>query len=198
MRKIVVLLICLMCSCDTVRKTSDFKQNVKDSSSRQVSDSMATLQVRYHSSSSMDTTIYVAGKIASLFLSPSDLQPLYTASGKPVAREFRKDTAGMHILVHVSPDGGVAITANTDSLTMTIKGLIRERDSVALILAHSRTETAQKTHVAERSAVQSTTKRIGWFGLITRIVIGAVIGIVVIWVSFKGKAFIKLFKIIKW
>lgn len=198
MKNLTILLLCLLCSCATMRRFRSVEQSVTDSASHSVTDSMQALQLRYHSASSIDTTIYVAGRIATLVIPAVELQPVYDASGKAVTREYRRDIDGMHIVASLNPDGSLLITATADSLNLVIKGLIREKDSIVSVIARSRTETAQKSHAAEKSTVQSTTKRVGLFGLVTRIVIGAVIGIVVIWVSFKGKAFIKLFKIIKW
>jgi len=194
MRKLTTLLLCLLCSCASVRRSTSFSQVVKDSVSHEVTDSLTQLQTRYHFASSKDTVIYVAGRIASLGIAAADLQPLYTASGKPVAREFRKDTARMHIVARFGPDGSLTITATADSLTMVIKGLIREKDSIALASSRNRTETGQKTQSEQTAMISSTTKQRGLLSFIMPAALAGVIGIVLVWVSFKGKIIINLFK----
>lgn len=191
MKKLTILLLCLLCSCATTRRYRSL-QTVVDSASHTVVDSIAQLQIRQHSTETKDTTIYVAGRATELTIAAIDMQPLYTASGKPVLHEFRKDTAGLHILARLNPDGSMTITATADSFLMVIHGLVRERDSIVSAMAHNRVETVQKSHVADSTTTESVTKRVGWF--VVRIVIGAVIGIVLVWVSFKGKIILKFLK----
>lgn len=86
-----------------------------------------------------DTEIVVKGAEIAHSYSAADLLPVYTATGKAVARSYRKDTAGMHIAVTVRADGGVDICAWCDSSRLLVANVTERTSTRADSTAHAAT-----------------------------------------------------------
>lgn len=159
MKKLLIALL-LLSSCAITRRNTSLTTVVKDSCSIVKTDSVSSLQTHYKTIESTDTTIGVPRRSVTVIYNYDDLQPLYNSKGKAVDHSFAKDSAGMHIAVTVLADGGVKIVATADSLTTVIKGLKREKDSVAALVNHTGLNSQKRlsSQVTEEKSITVKTR----------------------------------------
>lgn len=130
---ILVLWLLLFCSCSTVRKKS-FSSVESDSSTSFVnsySEQGHFLQLR-------DTLIPFSYKSVGRTFTAAQLQPLFTAQGKPTERTYRIDTNGLRATITAMIDGSISVQCEADSYKVLVQNMMREiqylrsnKDSIA-------------------------------------------------------------------
>ena len=115
------LLMITNSSCSTAKRHSS-AIFASDSSTKQISNYHA----ESHSIQLKDTAIKVLYKNIFATFKPAQLQPLYTAQGKPTERIYRIDTNGLRATITALIDGSISVQCEADSYKILVQNLIRE------------------------------------------------------------------------
>lgn len=115
------LLMITNSSCRTTKRHSS-AIFATDSSTKQISNYHA----ESHSIQLKDTAIKVLYKNIFATFTPTQLQPLYTAQGKPTERIYRIDTNGLRATITALIDGSISVQCEADSYKILVQNLIRE------------------------------------------------------------------------
>lgn len=161
---IAILSMCFLVGCVTRKKihTTDTKTADSVTSAAVKSDSNNIFQS--HTSIEKDTTIGYSGKKVLDTLTPDEQEIPKNRNGKkrPVHKE--KKVNGLTVWADIDTNGVLYIGASSDSLTFTIKGLIRKNDSLSRV--NSQLEYRAKASTHRESQEESLYERINRKGVL--------------------------------
>lgn len=139
---ILAWLLLITSSCSTTKRHNS-AIFATDSSTKQINNYHA----ESHSIQLKDTAIKVLYKSIFATFTPAQLQPLYTAQGKPTERIYRIDTNGLRATITALIDGSISVQCEADSYKVLVQNLIREN--------HYLRSTKDSTNI-ERSTFNKT------------------------------------------
>jgi hypothetical protein len=158
MIKQLYLLIAALCllSCGTLRKTtvSNIRHEEVDTTAQEATDS----QEHSHSSETKDSTIGLSAKSVQDSVGSVLTELAINAKKTPIYKE--RTINGLKAWVLIDTSGKIHFGANCDSITLVVKGIIRERDSFKG-LYHK--ETFERTVINDESSVTKTIVKEPWW-----------------------------------
>lgn len=163
-------------SCSTTKRHSTFAAwSFKDSSRASASVEVKTDDYRAHHITTKDTSVVFPRRFAQFVFSPQQLQPLYTAAGKPQAQSHSIDSNGIKAIVTAMLDGSLLVTCEADSLKIVIAAVTRINDSLIKNSSHS-AHSSESSSTSERmtySEVWTKTKSLfsNWWKWIVGILV---------------------------
>lgn len=171
-------------SCNTVRRiqsvsTTIIKDSVRNDSTRAVS----RVDSNVHSHIEKDSAIGISGGESDIYLNAVDLKPVTDADGNIQERLFEgvSNNGSVHSSLFIGKDGKAHFRCKADSLTIVIKGLIRD----SVFMSHRFDSLSSTMHTGDASIASLRTVVVeehkGWWAkglktVIICILIGFVLG----------------------
>jgi hypothetical protein len=147
MRKVfnLVFAALLLASCSTTKKATTYTSQTRDSA-------VAVMKIYVRDSVYVDrvierhdTVIQLQGLSVSNTLPGNAMEQAHTKDGKPVARKYTIDTAGIHAWLMLNPDGSVSFGAWTDTRDIRLAQLVKVYESrIATLQARTDSISAVK------------------------------------------------------
>lgn len=136
-----------------------------------------TAAYAYHEKVTRDTVITIAPRLIRDTLDHADLSPLVNIQGQKVANTHRARSDGITSTVTVLPGGGVAVECQADELTLQVRSLTYQRDSLGALVDSQRSAMFSATL---RSNIEKETIKTGFkYQVIGWIIILAFVGLIV-------------------
>lgn len=145
-----------------------------------------------------DTTVGIKAKSLADTVEAAEMELPRTKDGKAVARHWQKYQDGVRVYASLDTNGNLTYGCDVDSLTLVIKGLIRESVNIqgrydSLASAYGRRATVQ---ASRREVIQTVSPT--WWGKYWKLVIAGVLGIVLLLFTGRVSGFFKWIKPRKW
>lgn len=161
----ISLLLLSLASCTASKKSISTESTVKTDSFRQVvslKDTNASNVTRTRTEK--DSAIGIAARSVSDSIAKDDQEVVSARTGrkKSVYKETRQN--GLTAWVAIDTNGNIRFGANSDSFTLIVKGLIRERDSFSALYRQQQliNRVAGHTTTIDRVSETVKTKRTVW------------------------------------
>lgn len=158
------MLLLLLVACGTSKKTSSEKQyKSQDTAATQVAQHTADSSGRSSVQVIRDSAIGIQGKKVEDSISKEDTEIPVTPKGKKVPRHFAKKENGLTAWVVIDTNGNVRYGAESDSLTLVVKNLVRQSDSLTRIISTKDSSNTRIVHAVQQTSISSTTKVRGFW-----------------------------------
>lgn len=164
---IFLLTMMLLLSCTTTKQTSQVNTATNKETYGFLSSQQLAGLTSLSAKETKDSVIGIAPKFVADTLNQGDAEITKTSSGKKRPVHKQKSENGLTAWIDIDTNGNIHYGANSDSIILVVKSLIRQRDSVSQkLMERIRSDTGSKTdssYVSNKAVTKQKTNALQWF-----------------------------------